>query len=174
MLVLKNTRTFVFLSLFIAMEIILTRFFSIQTPIIRIGFSFLPLALSAVIFGPVYAGIAAALADIIGMMLFPQGTYFPGFTFSALISGILYGIVLYNKPLTIIRTIFAVLLVSLFVDLGLNTLWLSIMTGKAAAALFVPRAVKTLIMFPIEVICINLIYRYTHSFWRFPFAAKRI
>lgn len=171
---MEKTRTFVFLSLFIAMQIILTRFLSIQTPIIRIGFSFLPLALSAVLFGPVYAGIAAAIADVIGMMLFPQGTYFPGFTFSALLSGILYGIVLYKKPVTIIRAAFAVLLVSLFVDLGFNTLWLSIITGKAAAALFIPRAVKTIIMFPIQIICIELIYKYTRSFFRLPLVNKNI
>lgn len=169
-----KTRDFVFLSLFIAMQVILTRFLSIQTPIIRIGFSFLPLALSAAMFGPVYAGIAAALADIIGMMLFPQGTYFPGFTFSAFLSGVLYGIVLYKKPISIVRTALAVLIVSLFVDLSLNTLWLSVITGKAAYALLLPRAIKTVIMFPVQVIFIDLICKYTRSFFRLPLVNRKI
>jgi len=36
----------------VAMQIVLTRILSIQTPIVRIGFSFLPLALTAKLYGP--------------------------------------------------------------------------------------------------------------------------
>lgn len=173
MLFLKRTRVFVFLALFISLEIVLTRFFSIQTPIIRIGFGFLPLVLSAVMFGPIYSGVAAMLADILGMLLFPQGTYFPGFTFSALLSGIIYGVILYNKPVSIIRTAFAVILVALFIDLGLNTLWLYIITGKAGLALLFPRAIKSMIMFPIQVASINVVLKYTRSVINFPLLTER-
>ena len=97
---IKTTRTFVLMGLLISMEIILTRFFSVQTPILRIGFGFIPVVLASIMFGPVLGGITAAFSDILGMMLFPQGVYFPGFTLSAFLAGLIYGLLLYKKTNT--------------------------------------------------------------------------
>ena len=46
------------ISLLIAIEVILTRFCSINTPIVRIGFGFLPIAIIAMMYGPLSAGIS--------------------------------------------------------------------------------------------------------------------
>lgn len=160
----KNTRITIFMGLFIALQIVLTRFFSIQTPIIRIGFAFLPLAISAMMFGPLMGGAAAALADVIGMMLFPTGgAYFPGFTLTAFFSGAIYGIILFKKPKTLVRICISVIIVSLLVDLGLNTVWIWMLTGKGFMALLPARAVKALIMIPIQIIMIRVIWRYIMS-----------
>lgn len=158
---MKNIKIIVSLSMFIAMEVILTRFLSIQTPIVRIGFSFIPIALSSMIFGPIFGGIAAALADIIGMMIFPSGgAYFPGFTFSAFLTGIIYGLFLYKKQKTLFQVSLAVIAVSLFVNLGLDTIWLWILTGKGLIALLTPRIVKALIMAPIQILMIKSLWSY--------------
>ncbi|MGH4050134.1 MAG: folate family ECF transporter S component [Clostridium sp.] len=151
---MKNTRTFIFMGLLISIQIVLTRFFAIQTPIVRIGFGFIPIAIASVMFGPVLGGITAAFSDILGMMLFPKGIYFPGFTLSALLSGIIYGILLYKKPKTMLRIIMAVTIIIIFVDLGLNTYWLSIITGKGVLALLVLRLIKSIIMLPIQSLLI--------------------
>ena len=146
------------------MEIILTRFLSFQTPIVRIGFGFLPGALSAIMFGPVIGGITGMLSDIIGMALFPKGAYFPGFTFSALMSGVIYGIFLYKKPKSILRIFMAILTITIFVDLGLNTLWLSMITGKAVLVLFPPRLIKSLITLPINTLLLHTVWRYIGNY----------
>ncbi|MGH4120580.1 folate family ECF transporter S component [Clostridium sp.] len=151
---MKTTRNFIFMGLLISMEIVLTRFFAIQTPIVRIGFGFIPIVLASVMFGPILGGITAAFSDILGMMLFPKGAYFPGFTLSAFLAGSIYGILLYKKTKTILRIIIAVSIVVIFVDLGLNTYWLSIITGKGVVALIVPRFIKSVIMLPIQSILI--------------------
>lgn len=151
---MKNPRNFIFMGLLISMEIVLTRFFSIQTPIVRISFGFIPIVIASIMFGPVLGGLTAAFSDILGMMLFPKGAYFPGFTLSAFLAGSIYGIVLHKKTKTILRIIIAVAIVVIFVDLGLNTYWLSIITGKGVVALFVPRFIKSVIMFPIQSILI--------------------
>jgi len=151
---LKTTRIFIFMGLLISMEIVLTRFFSIQTPIVRIGFGFIPIMIASVMFGPVLGGLTGAFSDILGMMLFPKGTYFPGFTLSAFISGMIYGIILYRSPKNMLRIIIAVSIVVIVVDLGLNTYWLSIITGKGVVALFVPRLIKSIIMLPIQSLLI--------------------
>ncbi len=161
---MKDTRKLVFLALFIALQIVLTRFLSIQTPIVRIGFSFLPLAISSMMFGPLLGGVAAAVADIIGMMLFPSGgAYFPGFTLTAFLTGAAYGLFLYNKPKTFIRITLAVVFVSLFINLGLDTLWIKMITGNAYLAILPTRVIKSLIMIPIQVSLIQIMWRYVVS-----------
>jgi ECF transporter S component (folate family) len=157
---MRNPRVIVFMGLFIAMEVVLTRFVSIQTPIVRIGFGFLPIALSAIMFGPVIGGITAMLCDLIGATLFPKGAFFPGFTLSALLGGVIYGIVLYRKQITVLRVGAAVLIIKLFVDLGLNTIWLSILYKKAIIVILPTRLISNSAMFPIQTLLIFLVWRY--------------
>ena len=158
---MKNIKAkeLVYLSLFISLEVILTRFLSIQTPIVRIGFTFIPVAVSAMMFGAVFSGISAALADIIGMMLFPSGPYFPGFTLTAFLSGVIYGVFLYDRTLNLFRISTAVIIISLFINLGLDTVWIWMLTGKGIMILLPPRIIKCLIMIPIQIIIIELAWR---------------
>ncbi|WP_297133661.1 folate family ECF transporter S component [Terrisporobacter sp.] len=146
------------ISLLIAIEVILTRFCSIQTPILRIGFGFLPIAITAMMYGPLSAGISYVIGDTLGMLLFPSGAYFPGFTLTAFLTGLTYGVFLYNKPVTWTRIIGSVLTVCLVINLGLDTYWLSIMMGKGYLALLPTRIIKSVIMIPIQALIIGIIW----------------
>lgn len=161
---MSKTNKIVYLAMLLALEIVLTRFVAIQTPTIRIGFGFIPIAVAAIMFGPLLAGGMAAIADIFGMIIFPKGAYFPGFTLSALVSGAIYGIFLYKKNLSILRVALAVLVIIVFVDLLMNTYWLSILMGEAVEVLIGPRFIKSAIMFPIQTtvtyIVLKLISRF--------------
>jgi Predicted membrane protein len=156
---MNKTRSVVFMGLLIAMEVILTRYLSIETPIVRIGFGFLPAVISCIMFGPLPGGIMGALSDIIGMIVFPKGAYFPGFTLSAFLSGVIYGFILYKKPVSFIRISIAVLIVTVFVDLGLNTLWLTMIMNKAAAAIIAPRLLNSVAMLPVKVISVKTVWQ---------------
>lgn len=160
-----RSKTIAFVGLLVSIEVIFTRFLSIQTPIIRIGFGFIPVAFSAIMFGPVIGGLTAAIADILGMLIFPKYPYFPGFTLSAFLTGAIYGLFLHKKkkPVTLPNIIKSVLLITIFVDLGLTTLWVYMTTGKAAAALLIPRILKSAIMLPIQVSAIHILWRYLGS-----------
>ena len=148
------------ISLLIAIEIILTRFCSINMQIVRIGFGFLPIAIIGMMYGPLSAGIAYAIGDILGMLLFPTGgSFFPGFTLTAFLTGIVYGVFLYNKPKTWPRIIGAVLIVCLVINLGLDTYWLFILTGKAYMALLPTRIMKSIIMIPVQTFIIGIIWK---------------
>ena len=103
----NSVKKLVEISLLIALEVILTRFCSINTATLRIGFGFLPIAIIAMMYGPLSAGVAYALGDLLGMMIFPNGSYFPGFTLTAFLTGVIYGLVLYRKPKTWPRIILA-------------------------------------------------------------------
>ena len=160
---MSKTKTIAFVGLLVAIEIIFTRFLSFQTPIIRIGFGFIPIAFSAIMFGPAIGGLTAAIADVVGMMIFPKSAYFPGFTLSAFLSGAIYGIFLYRKPVTVLNVSISVLLITLLVDIGLNTLWLSMITGKAALVLLIPRVYKSLLMLPVQIAAIQVLWKYIGS-----------
>lgn len=147
------------ISLLIAIEVILTRFCSIQTPIVRIGFGFLPIAIIAMMYGPLSAGIAYTIGDLLGVALFPSGAFFPGFTLTAFLTGVVYGVFLYNKPKTWPRIIGAVLTVCLVLNLGLDTYWLSIMMGKGYVALLPTRIMKAALMIPVQSLIIGIIWK---------------
>lgn len=161
---MKNTRVLVFMALFIAMDIVLTRMLSFQTLTIRISFGFLPIAFSSILFGPLIGGVTAMISDILGFMMFPKGTFFPGFTLSALLTGLIYGLFLYKKPISLLRVFLAVLTITIFVDLGLNTMWLSILFKKAATAIIAPRLLAKLMFMPIQTAIIYTMWKYVGRF----------
>ncbi len=148
------------MALLIALAIILTRFLSITLPIVRIGFGFIPIAVMGILYGPLWAGVGAALADILGMLIFPTGgSYFPGFTVTALLTGVVYGLIFYKKEITWKRTVIAVLTITVFLSLGLNTLWLQMLIGKSFLVLLPPRLVQAAIMAPVKILVIQLVLK---------------
>lgn len=142
-------------SFLIATEIVLSRFLSISTPVVKIGFGFVPIVLIALLHGPLFAGIGAALADFIGAILFPIAPYFPGFTLVAGLVGLCYGLFLYQKPRSIWRILLCVVVVCLPLQLGLDTLWLMMITGKGYWALLPARMIKSLVMIPVQALTIR-------------------
>lgn len=151
-------RTLVMMALLIALEVILTRFLSINLPIVRIGFGFLPVAIAAILFGPLWAGVGYAIGDILGMLIWPTGAYFPGFTLTAFLVGVTYGLFLYKKTVTWPRLIVTVSVVVLAFSLVLNTVWLSMLYGKAFMGLLPTRVLQCVILIPVQVLTIKLVY----------------
>lgn len=154
----SNTKKIAELGLLISLQILLTHFLSINTPIVRIGFGFLPLSVIGMLYGGFTAGICAVIADIMGILLFPTAPYFPGFTLTAFLTGLTYGILLYNKPKSWQRILISALVVCIIFNLGLDTLWLSIIIGKGYIGLLPTRILKTIIMVPIQLITISLVW----------------
>ena len=154
----SNVTRLIILGLFIALEIILTRFLSIHTPIVRIGFGFLPIAMLGIMYGPVWAAAAYAIGDLIGIMLFPSGPFFPGFTLSAALTGLTYGIILYKKPITWKRVLIAAAIVCLGINLILDTLWLYILMDTAVIGMLPARVIKVSVMLVVQTLTIPLIW----------------
>ena len=88
---LFSTKMMATLGILLAMDIVLTRFLSINAWNIRIGFGFVPVVLSGMLFGAVPTMVLGALADFLGAILFPIGPYFPGFTLTAALTGLVFG-----------------------------------------------------------------------------------
>jgi ECF transporter S component (folate family) len=97
----RRTRILAQVALLIALEIVLNRYGSINTTWLKIGFSFLPMALCAMLFGPLWAAGAYAIADFTGYWLNPLGPYHPGFTVCAALMGLVYGLFLYRNTFSL-------------------------------------------------------------------------
>jgi len=161
-----NTKQLVVMGLMIAMEIILSRFLAIQTPTIRIGFGFLAIAVTAMLYGPISAAIVGALADIIGVTFFTGNALFPGFTVTAVLMGLVYGLFMHKRMGKTMPIVIAVLIVTIVLQLGLDTHWVHMLTGTPHIALLPPRVIRTIIMIPVQIILIKVIARVLISEWR--------
>ena len=153
-------------AMLIAIQIVLVRLCSIQTPALRLSFGFLPLAMAGILFGPGYGCAVAALADFLGATLLPTGgAFWPGFTIVTACSGLIYGLLLHEKAganwskgKRIFRIVLAVAIINIFVHIGLGTLNLAIMLDKGFLVLLPGRIAKNLIMIPVESACITAMH----------------
>ncbi len=153
-----NTRTLTTLALLTTMEIVLSRFLSISAWNMKIGLSFVPIVAAAILCGPLAAGVVAALGDFIGAILFPIGAYFPGFTLTAFLSGVVFGLFLHEKqdwP----QCIAAVGINQFVLSLFLNTLWISILYGSPYGPLLAARIVQCVILTAVQLIGIRVVSR---------------
>lgn len=155
---LRFTRTLSACAMLLAVQVLLDYIGSFTLgPAIRISFGFLAVAMTAHLFGPVPAMANAALCDIILCILKPIGPYHPGFTLSAALSGLIYGLFFYRRQITAGRVALAKLLVDLCINLLLNTLWLYQIQGKAFMVLMPPRAIKNMLQLPLDVALLMLV-----------------
>ena len=145
------------------------------TPEIKIGFSGLPNRLVDFMFGPVVGCIFGGLMDVIKFFIKPDGAFFPGYTLTAMVGGLIYGIFYYRLQIkqpqlteetgwpkvkawilanitSILLIFIANVLVKCICNIGLNTLWSSMFTGKAWIALLPTRVLKNLIQIPTDTI----------------------
>lgn len=143
----------------VAMEIVLTRFLSFMPmPFARFGMGFLPIAMIAIKYGPLYAGTAAMMADLIGFWLFPPPfPFFPGFTFTAFLAGATYGIFLHKKSENTLNIVIAAAIVTIIIQGVLDTIWLVIMFEEGFVGLMPARLVRTAIMLPLQIVSIKLV-----------------
>ena len=152
---MSKTKKVVLAGLFLAMLIVLSRQLAIvKISTLSISFGYVPIILSAMLLGPKWSTVIAGLGDLIGALLFPFGAFFPGYTLSALLTGLIYGLFLYNETSDkkfIIKLIISNLIVLIFIHTGLTTLWITITASKAFLVLLPTRAITALVMFPVQV-----------------------
>lgn len=148
---LKHASTISIAGMLIAISVVLSLFNVVFSNVLQISFAFLPIAMGGMLYGPVVGGIMGIAADVLGYFAKPNGPFFPGFTLNALIAGALYGFFLYRKPVSLKRVVVVMLIVTIVINLGLTSYWLSMMYGQAFIALMTGRILKNIVMFPINV-----------------------
>lgn len=152
-----TTKNLAYMSLLVALSVILKRFVSIEVATERIGFTYIATALMGALFGPWVGGAGSVIADFIGMILFPKGMYFPGFTLTAFLEGFTYGIFFNKKDIKIVDVVLSTLIVGIGWHLFMNTYWLSMIQQTPFLPLVMVRIPKQLLVMPIEAITLYLL-----------------
>lgn len=167
-----SIRTLTTCAMLVAIEVILSRFLSIPTPIDKIGFDFAPMALAGMLFGPLWGCLVGVAADFIGAQLFPTGAYFFGFTLTAGLSGLTYGLLLHRRGGGFYegralrwRTVLAVAIVIMGLQTVLNTYWLSILYSKGYLYYLVSRMPSHLMMLVVQYITIRGLSKLAPRLW---------
>ncbi len=125
-----------------------------------ISFGFIAIAFAAAFLGTPYAVTVAGLGDLIGSLVFPFGAYFPGFT----ATNCIYGLILaefIHKNATPIKIVMGVVLNKLVCTLTLNTLWISIMYRGGVDAFFIvfpTRLLGAALMAVVELIVLMIVF----------------
>ena len=163
----KITHNMVICGFMAALAIVLSYVASIQLgPYLKIGFSGIPNRIVEFLFGPVIGCIFGGALDILKFLIKPDGPFFFGFTFNAMLAGVIYGSILYKKPVKLWRIVLAEFLVKLIVNCFFNTLWISMLYGKGFIAILPPRVIKNIIMLPVDSIILFCVLTFIQKFRR--------
>lgn len=145
------------MAVLIALDIVLTGPLAISTQFLRVSFSFVTHSIIGVLFGPIGAGASMFVADVVRANIFPAGPFFIGFSLSAIVVGVMYGLFYYKKEITWQRVTFATIVITLTDSLFLTPIWLSIMYDVPFWSLMPVRFGKALIMIPIQIMISHFI-----------------
>jgi len=170
----KKTRILIFAAFLVALEIVLNRIGSFNTLGHKIGVSFIPGMLAAILFGPWVSAAVNACGDFLGAILFPIGAYHPGFTVCAALMGILNGIFMNTDPICTERNgknfrfklelhwdkirffpniLIPILINNLIFGLFVNTAWISMLSGSRTYwGWFVYRLIEYAILIPLQLV----------------------
>ncbi len=148
----KDIRVLTVCAMLLAISAIFGFFKIPLSDVAEIRLQFLPVACAGMLFGAPAGALVGGLSDILCYIVKPTGPFFPGFTISSIIQGMIYGFILYNKPLSLKRVIMAQIADTVVISLILNPVWLMILYNNAFGVIFVSRLVKVAVMLPINTV----------------------
>ncbi len=138
------------MAMLIALQIILSRFLSIPTAITKIGFSFLPIAFACKYLGVKEGMAVAGISDFLGAILFPIGTYYVGFTLTAVIKALILWFLACRKS-NIWTVVTGVVVAEIICSILLNSFWISFYYGNGFVALLPSRLLQASVMIPVQI-----------------------
>ena len=147
-----NTRKLTLSALLLAADILLTRVLALNTPIMKIGLGFAAVAVCARLYGAPWAALIAALGDFLGSILFPTGAYFPGFTLTAALTGLLFGLCLHRESVRWYRPVLAAALNCVLISYLANSAMIAFISGNTFRAMLTARAIQLTVMLPTQIL----------------------
>ena len=115
--------------------------------------------LCAILYGPWWAAMVAALGDLTGALLFPTGAFFPGFTLTAACTGLIFGLCLYRRDKSILWPVLAAALNVVLVTFLANSAMIAYISGSPYTALLKARAVQLAVMLPVQIAVLAFLSR---------------
>ena len=160
---LKSTRCITLSAMLAAISVVLGNFTIVVTSSLEISFFFLPSRIVYYLFGPFVGTFFGAAIDVLTYIVKPTGAFHPGFTLNAALSGMIFGLILYKKPLKLSRVFVASTINMIIVNIILNTFWITTITGKGMLVLLPARIIKNIVLLPFESILLFLVIKGVES-----------
>ncbi len=156
----SSLRSICYAALFCAIAIILEQFQIPLSQSLYISVSFLAVSLCSMITGPLMAIPCGVIVDLIGYALHPTGPFFPGYTLTAILSGLVYALFLYRAKLSFGRMAGAKIIVNLVINTLIGSIWRIALYGSSPFLYYIMSSgIKNLLFFPIEVCAMCWIFR---------------
>ena len=130
-------------------------------PYVKVGLTFIPIVIVAILYGPVCAAIVSAAGDILSIILNnPTGfAITPGITVCCVIEGILYGVVLYHTACKLYKAIIAQAAVIVLCTIPLNTLALYLLYHFPFEEILFYRTVVLIPFGAVQVVAIYYLWK---------------
>ena len=153
---LSSVQTICICAMMLALRIVLgmfTNFTLAIVPFVKVGLSFIPVVLVAMLYGPVCAAVISGCGDILSVILSNPTSFsiMPGITLCCIIEGLIYGIVLYKEDITLKDIIIAKAFVLFLCSLPLNTIVLSFVMNMPYFSLLMYRTAVLVPFAAVEV-----------------------
>lgn len=154
-----STNYIAIIAVLIALRVVIGMLPSFKVePYVQMGWGFIGSGVTASLFGPIISGFIGATLDVINYFMGGSSQpFFFGYTLSAFLGGVIYSIGLHNKEKTWQRIAVTVFVVTLVVNIGLGSLWIRMMTGKAWEVFMPLRIAKNAVSFPLNTFILTLI-----------------
>lgn len=158
---MNKTMEITWLAILLTLQMVLGRV-HVGPSFLKVGFGFIASALIGYYFGPLKSMLVGLISDVVTNFLFPDGVFFWGFTLSAVVTGLIYGFLLYQKKPTMSRLLLTTVIAVVIVNLILNTWWVSILSQMSFQTLFWLRLGKELVFIPIQTTILVIIFKWLH------------
>lgn len=147
----------VILAMMIALEVVLSRWLTIWvSQNLKFAFNFVPVAVVAYLYGPVASLLVAGIGDLIGSTFYAVGDYFPGFTVTAVLTGLCFGLFLNNNR-KLWRIIVSVVIIQVVLTMFLDSVWFMIYYDMPYWVSVTTRAIKAGVMVAVQCISLAII-----------------
>ncbi|MBR2594764.1 MAG: folate family ECF transporter S component [Solobacterium sp.] len=156
---LRQTKYLAIMATMIALKAVLANFSIPLSETLRINFGYMVTSVEAAVVGPVAGMISGAVSNTVNFMIRPSGTFFVGYTISAMLGELFYGLFFYRRRITLPSIIAAKASVNYLINVLLGSLWSSMLYSKGYIYYAGKSVIKNTVMLPIEITLLFLIFK---------------
>ena len=156
---LKSTKYLAIMASMIAMKVVMSNFYIPLSETLHISFGYMFTAVEATILGPGAGMISGAITDIVSFMVHPQGPFFFGYTITAMLGELFYGLFFYRQKITLPRIIAAKVSVNYIINVLIGSFWSSILYSKGYIYYATRSLIKNTMMLPVEITLLFTIFK---------------
>lgn len=155
----RRTLLICVLALIMAVSIASQSFYIPVGENLRIKFGFLASFLAGMLGGPIFSLGYGLASDLIGYMLFPSGSFFPGYTLSSMVGVCIYSLFFYRQKVTLFKIALCKFTINLFVNVIMGSVWSAMMFSNGFIYYALKSVTKNILMLPIEVFLLWALYK---------------